>query len=79
MGAAGGPLVYNSTSAKANIRSNGYVAVRESISGSVDIPRVYVDVTSDANEAWFLVFMAYAYRDWETDRKSTRLNSSHRL
>ena len=20
-----------------------------------------------------------AYRDWETDRKSTRLNSSHRL
>ena len=20
----------------------------------------------------------YAYRDWETDRKSTRLNSSHR-
>ena len=22
---------------------------------------------------------AYNYRDWETDRKSTRLNSSHRL
>ena len=22
---------------------------------------------------------AYKYRDWETDRKSTRLNSSHRL
>ena len=21
---------------------------------------------------------AYTYRDWETDRKSTRLNSSHR-
>ena len=21
----------------------------------------------------------YKYRDWETDRKSTRLNSSHRL
>ena len=21
----------------------------------------------------------YEYRDWETDRKSTRLNSSHRL
>jgi hypothetical protein len=59
MGAAGGPLIYNSASAKANIRSNGYVAVRESISGSVDISRVYVDVTSDANEAWFLVEMAY--------------------
>ena len=23
--------------------------------------------------------IAYTYRDWETDRKSTRLNSSHRL
>ena len=23
--------------------------------------------------------MVMAYRDWETDRKSTRLNSSHRL
>ena len=22
-------------------------------------------------------FAAYDYRDWETDRKSTRLNSSH--
>ena len=22
--------------------------------------------------------IAYTYRDWETDRKSTRLNSSHR-
>ena len=24
-----------------------------------------------------VVFMRFAYRDWETDRKSTRLNSSH--
>ena len=29
----------------------------------------------------FLIFLNYMlqYRDWETDRKSTRLNSSHRL
>ena len=25
------------------------------------------------------VIVDSAYRDWETDRKSTRLNSSHRL
>ena len=24
------------------------------------------------------IYMAQTYRDWETDRKSTRLNSSHR-
>ena len=23
--------------------------------------------------------LSFVYRDWETDRKSTRLNSSHRL
>ena len=26
-----------------------------------------------------LLFRKASYRDWETDRKSTRLNSSHRL
>ena len=26
---------------------------------------------------WFAHFIEYGYRDWETDRKSTRLNSSH--
>ena len=26
-----------------------------------------------------VVMGQYGYRDWETDRKSTRLNSSHRL
>ena len=26
-----------------------------------------------------LVYIASAYRDWETDRKSTRLNSSHEI
>ena len=29
----------------------------------------YVETYRDAKEEW--------YRDWETDRKSTRLNSSH--
>ena len=29
--------------------------------------------------SWFGVTLSFAYRDWETDRKSTRLNSSHRL
>jgi len=59
MGAAGGPLVYDSASAKRNIRTNGNIAVRSSISGKVDIPDIYVDVTSDASEAWFLVEMAF--------------------
>lgn len=59
MGAAGGPLVYDSASAKRNIRTNGNVGVRSSISGKVDIPSIYVDVTSDADEAWFLVEMAF--------------------
>ena len=27
----------------------------------------------------FLFFVLSAYRDWETDRKSTRLNSSHEI
>ena len=30
--------------------------------------------TTRGGQVWFNV-----YRDWETDRKSTRLNSSHRL
>ena len=30
-------------------------------------------------ETWDTVLKHEGYRDWETDRKSTRLNSSHRL
>ena len=26
-----------------------------------------------------IIFKAWTYRDWETDRKSTRLNSSHEI
>ena len=31
--------------------------------------------------AWTMghIYLGMRYRDWETDRKSTRLNSSHRL
>ena len=33
---------------------------------------------TDAICGWFpALFVTHAYRDWETDRKSTRLNSSH--
>ena len=30
-------------------------------------------------EVWFVVLVGKRYRDWETDRKSTRLNSSHEI
>ena len=33
----------------------------------------------DGNQAKFDAVVCSSYRDWETDRKSTRLNSSHRL
>jgi hypothetical protein len=59
MGVAGGPVVYDNASAKANLRTNGFVAIRESQNGPVSIPKVYVDVTTDATQPWFLVFMAY--------------------
>ena len=36
----------------------------EQIAVKYDVPMDWVDT-------------AFAYRDWETDRKSTRLNSSH--
>ena len=42
--------------------------------GNFDIAR-FVD--SDNGFAVFSIQDTYVYRDWETDRKSTRLNSSH--
>jgi len=59
MGASGGPIVYDGVSAKAQLKSSGYVAVRDGINGSVTVPSVYADVTTDANTGWFLVFVAY--------------------
>lgn len=59
MGAHSGPIVYDGVSAKTNLRSNQYVAVRSGINGQVTVPRVWADVTSDATTGWFLTFMAY--------------------
>ena len=39
----------------------------------------YVQDISEPNETNFVVGLASGYRDWETDRKSTRLNSSHEI
>ena len=42
--------------------------------------KLTIKVTGDNKAAYFGVYQLQepAYRDWETDRKSTRLNSSHR-
>ena len=32
----------------------------------------------DVCSLWLVWYVLLMYRDWETDRKSTRLNSSHR-
>lgn len=59
MGAAAGPRVWNGQSAKAQLKSNGYVAVRSAENGPVVVPRIYADVTSDSTKGWFLVEMAF--------------------
>ena len=59
MGAAAGPLVYDSSSAKKNLRSDGYVALRSSATGKVEVGSIYADVTTDSDEAWFLIFTAF--------------------
>ena len=58
MGAAGGPLVYDSASAKKNLRSDGYVALRSAPNGKVEVGSIYADITSDSDEAWFLTGVA---------------------
>lgn len=59
MGASGGPIVYDGASAKAQLKSDSYVAVRDGINGPVTVPSVWADVSTDANTGWFLVFVAY--------------------
>ena len=61
----------------------------ERLSGSTTYVKVFwkidnVDNTSLTNVFTYMSkytigadFITYGYRDWETDRKSTRLNSSH--
>ena len=38
MGASGGPIVYDGVSAKAQLKSDSYVAVRDGINGPVTVP-----------------------------------------
>jgi hypothetical protein len=59
MGAHSGPFVYDGPTAKNVLPSNQYIALRSGINGSVSVPKVWADVTSDSTTAWFLVFMAY--------------------
>jgi hypothetical protein len=59
MGTSGGPLVYDSASAKKNLRSDGYVALRSSATGKVEVGSIYADITTDADQAWFLIFTAF--------------------
>ena len=46
---------------------------------SVDTNGAGVKATVKKQDGSVVVLEAGMYRDWETDRKSTRLNSSHRL
>lgn len=59
MGASAGPRVWNGQSAKAQLRTNGYIAVRSAPNGPVVVPKIYADVTTDSSKGWFLVEMAY--------------------
>ena len=52
--------------------------------GNVEVRLICVFVMGVILVCWFgmVVYVSSCYgwyRDWETDRKSTRLNSSHRL
>ena len=51
--------------------------VRKSIAVSGGLKRTKMNIAQKIIEAHKLKFGSL-YRDWETDRKSTRLNSSHR-
>ena len=52
--------------------------VKSIYGGHVDLTRNEVyDVFIDNKGDEFIIDDAGNYRDWETDRKSTRLNSSH--
>lgn len=59
MGAAAGPRVWNGQSAKAQLRTSRHVAIRSAENGPVVVRKVYADVTSDAEKAWFLVIMGF--------------------
>jgi hypothetical protein len=54
-----GPFIYDGYDAKRRLTTNQYVAIRSKTTDEIIVPRVWADVTSDANVGWFLVFMAY--------------------
>ena len=59
MGASAGPRVWNGQSAKAQLRTSRHIAIRSAENGPVVVRKVYADITSDPEKAWFLVIMAF--------------------
>ena len=57
-----------------SLESNGYVVEYAGKATVHQYDYVLVSLTSDCD--WW-TYISVFYRDWETDRKSTRLNSSH--
>lgn len=55
-----GPKIYDSESAKRNLRQDSYTYIYDKSTGNRLISqKVWVDVTTDSSGAWFCVFMAY--------------------
>ena len=62
-----------------SIKLNGVMAVTQSLQEiGTELTREDSIVKVVAGKATDIYSWAEGYRDWETDRKSTRLNSSHR-
>lgn len=59
MAAATGPYVTSGEDAKRQLAGDQYVSLRDGNTGRVLIPRVWCDVTTDADRGWFLVFTAF--------------------
>ena len=64
-------IIYNASACPA-IPPN-YIVYQTEVPGSTWFKGRYYDIIQGAKAVWDYS----AYRDWETDRKSTRLNSSH--
>ena len=79
-------MTYSGTNAAFRLNGADYVTVKNMVIENTNISTpggVTITNQSDYNEFnavdVFLNGYTGTYRDWETDRKSTRLNSSHRL
>ena len=75
-------LIYAS-SASVYGRTTGISSEKSDINFNVlnhyDLQKITIDLVANKYIAEGKNIIGSAYRDWETDRKSTRLNSSHRL